>query len=200
MLIISEYRLSKQLLRRFLLLCVVVLVPLLSACQDETWQSQQVTIGEQVLYAEFPQAPTVITQDYHLLAEQGETEPLRRVQWYAADGEGSFSLSYIQVPPHLEPSYVAQEMLRSMNLKRDPLLENAPAEVVEQYERDLPAIGERFLLSVNLNGRSSIAEAQVLQVDDVVVQLYTVGPDSNHKFQGQVQRFFEQLRFGDTIP
>lgn len=100
------------------------------------------------------------------------------------------SLSYIQVPPHFAPSYVAEEMLRSMNLKRDPQLEMLSEELVQQYERDLPTIGERFLLSVNLNGRSSIAEAQVLQIAMLSLQLYAVGPNSDHKFQQQVQRFF----------
>lgn len=178
-----------------LALCFVVL---LSACQEKEWYLQSATVDSYQITAQFPNKPVLLERSYQLLDGE-ETESLQRVQWYAAEGENSFNLSYILVPSHLDVGAVAEELIRSMTLKRDPRLKSAPTEFVEEYELNLPAIGEQFNISVGLESKHLTATAMVLQEGNLLVQLYTAGADSNNNFNEQSQRFFEQLKIGATI-
>lgn len=180
----------------FLVLCFV---GLLSACQDKEWYLQSEMVDSYEITAQFPTKPSVLARTYQLLTDE-VAEPLNMVQWYAADDENSFNLSYILIPKHVNKDTVAKELLRSMTLKRDPRLQNAPAELIAEYEADLPAVGEQFNVSVGLESKHLTATAMVLQEGDLVVQLYTVGADSSNNFNQQRQRFFEQFKIGATIP
>ena len=103
------------------------------------------------------------------------------------------------MPLEVDARAVANELLRSMMLKRDPRLVDAPAEFVAEYENDLPAVGEQFTVSVGMESRSVNATAMVLQEGNLVVQVYAAGASSNKDFAQQRQRFFEQLKIGATI-
>ncbi len=181
-----------------LLLLVLCCVLLLSACQKQEWYSQHESVDSYEVSAQFPAKPSILTRSYQLLTDT-EAEPLDMVQWYATEGENSFNLSYILVPQEVDASAVANELLRSMMLKRDPRLANAPAEFVAEYEDDLPAVGEQFKVSVGMESRSVNATAMVLQEGNLVVQIYAAGASSNKDFAQQCERFFEQLKIGATI-
>ena len=189
-------RFFKKLVLLPLALCCVLL---LSACQDKEWHVQRESVGSYEITAEFPSQPSVLTRTYQLLDDE-EIEPLDMIQWYATEGENSFNLSYFLVPEHVDAEQAAQELLRSMTLKRDPRLVDAPTEFVDEYEEDLPAVGEQFTLSVGMESRSINATAMVLQEGNLVVQLYAAGASSNNNFAQQRQRFFEQFKIGATIP
>ncbi|HZJ96422.1 MAG TPA: hypothetical protein VFD12_01165 [Oligella sp.] len=186
----------KKIVLLTLLLCVTFL---LSACQDKEWYTQSEIVGGQQITAQFPTKPSVLERTYQLLTDEA-AEPLSMVQWYAADGENSFNLSYILVSGHLDTDVVANELLRSMTLKRDPRLQEAPADFIAEYETDLPALGERFDVSVGLDSKHLTATAMVLREGNLVVQLYTAGTDSSKNFNQQRQHFFEQFKIGATIP
>ncbi|WP_432786371.1 hypothetical protein AAEX37_00483 [Oligella sp. MSHR50489EDL] len=171
---------------------------LLTACQDRTWHQQTVAVGAYHIEAQFPAKPVVLEQPYHLLEDRQEA-PINRVQWYAASGESSFNLSYLLVPDHLDPQLVARELLRSMRLKRDPRLQSAPSEFVEEFEQDLPALGEEFNVSIGADSKHLVARAKVLQEGRLIVQLYTAGPESDKNFLKQSERFFEAMSIGATI-
>ncbi|NLA51502.1 MAG: hypothetical protein GX860_05145 [Alcaligenaceae bacterium] len=197
----SELRLNltkrffKQLVLLPLALCCVLL---LSACQEQEWYLQHESVDSYEVAAQFPSKPSILRRSYQLLANT-EVEPLDMVQWYATEGENSFNLSYILVPHEVDARAVANELLRSMMLKRDPRLVDAPAEFVAEYENDLPAVGEQFTVSVGMESRSVNATAMVLQEGNLVVQVYAAGASSNKDFAQQRQRFFEQLKIGATI-
>lgn len=192
-------QIAKRMREKFIY-CSVILgfSVLLSACQDKDWHVQTATVGTYSITAEFPSEITVFERSYQLL-DEADAGSLDMLQWYAADGENSFNLSYIIVPAHLDANEVATEFLRSMTLKRDPRLKDASTELKERYEEDLPSIGEQFNASVGLDSKRLVATAQVIQKANLVVQVYTAGPESNTKFSKQSQRFFEQIKIGDTI-
>lgn len=180
------------------LIVAICMSLLLVACQSETWHRQSVDLGDYHIETQFPTVPAVLERPYHLLDGQQE-EPMNMVQWFAGDGESSFNLSYLLVPDYLDPAAVAKELLRSMSLKRDPRLMSAPPEFQEEYEQDLPALGEQFRVSVGADSKHLVARAKVLQQGHLIVQLYTAGPEGEKNFLEQSQRFFEELKIGVTI-
>lgn len=195
----SNLNLTKWVFKKMILLPLVLCcVVLLSACQEQEWYVQRESVDSYEIEAQFPSKPSTITRSYQLLADE-ESEPLDMVQWYSTAGENSFNLSYILVPQQIEASAVAKELLRSMTLKRDPRLVDAPEEFVAEYEEDLPAVGEQFTVSVGMESRSLNATAMVLLEGNLVVQLYAAGTSSNKDFAQQRERFFEQLKIGATI-
>lgn len=171
---------------------------LLMGCQGDTWSVQRINLDGYTIEAQFPAEAIVLERPYHLFEQQSE-EPMTMVQWFAADGESSFNLSYLLVPGHLEPAVVAKELLRSMSLKRDPRLSSAPTQFQAEYEQDLPALGEQFKVSVGADSKHLVARAKVIQEGRLIVQLYTAGPEAEKNFLRQSQRFFDELKIGATI-
>lgn len=170
----------------------------LTACQDKTWYSHRINIDGYTIETKFPDKPIMIEQPYHLLDAHQE-KPLDMVQWFLADGENSFNLSYIMVPSHLDPKAVAKELLRSMNLKRDQRLEITSPQFQDEYEQNLPALGEEFRVFIGADSKYVLARAKVLLDGYLIVQLYVAGPEGDKNFLLQSERFFEELKIGDTI-
>ncbi|MDO5666590.1 MAG: hypothetical protein Q4G44_02070 [Alcaligenaceae bacterium] len=189
---------KRNLLKTCYVLLTLCLAMLLTACQDKTWHVLQLNPEGFSIEAQFPNQPMMLERPYQLLDEQSE-EPMTMVQWFAAVGENSFNLSYLLVPAHLDPALVVNELLRSMSLKRDPRLLTAPPQFVEEYEQDLPALGEQFRVSIGADSKHLVASAKVLQEGRLIVQLYTAGPEGDKNFLKQSQRFFEELKIGATI-
>lgn len=187
----------RSLTKIFFLSIAISVSLLLTACQKQEWHQQKHTLEGYTIDALFPTQPAIMERSYSLFDEQAE--PLQMVQWIAVKDQSSFNLSYMLVPEHLEPEAVAKELLRSMNLKRDPRLEVAPDDFKEVYEQDLPALGEPFKLSVGVETKHLIATAKVVQEGRLIVQLYTAGPESNSQFEEQSERFFQELKIGATI-
>ena len=189
----------KSAFQKFAVCCLsCCLCLLLVACQDRTWHQQKLTVGPYQIEAAFPTAPRMSEQAYDLLDEQQEA-PIQRVQWTAVAGQSSFNLSYLLVPEHLDPVAVAQALLRSMRLKRDPRLVSAPSEFVAAFEQDLPALGEEFSITLAVDSKLMLAQAKVLQQGQLIVQLYTTGAENDKNFLQQSRRFFEELKIGATI-
>ena len=187
-----------NLLRFFCFLVLLCLTVLLSACQEKTWVERELIHGNYTIKAQFPKQPTMVERPYQLLNYEAEA-PLNMLQWFAADGENSFTLSSLLVPEGLDSAIVAKELLRSMTLKRDDRLNVAPTEFKQEFERGLPDIDEQFKVYVDLDSRSLVAIAKVLIVGQLVVQVYATGVVGDQNFLQQSEHFFNALKIGDTI-